>query len=158
LSQAEQALFRRLAVFAGGWSLSAAEEVGVGPPIGHRQVARLLAALVDKSLVQAEDCGTGSRYKLLEAVKAFAFEQLMASGELEEVRARHGTYFADLGERAASRLQSPDQGLWASRLDQDQANLRAASQWCAADPVRGMIGLRMAVGLWEYWLIRGLIK
>src|SRR5213078_1710490 len=51
-----------------------------------------------------------------------------------------------------------DQGLWASRLDQDQANLRAASQWCAADPARAVHGLRMAAGLWEHWLIRGLIE
>ena len=158
LSQAEQALFRWLAVFAGGWSLGAAEEVGTGPPVGHGQAARLLAGLVDKSLVQAEDSATGTRYRLLEAVKAFALEQLVASGELEEVRARHGAYFADLGERAASRLHGRDQGLWASRLDQDQANLRAASQWCAADPARAVHGLRMTAGLWEYWLIRGLIK
>jgi non-specific serine/threonine protein kinase len=158
LNQGEQALFRRLAVFAGGWSLSAAEEVGSGPPVGQGQAARLLAGLVDKSLVQAEDSAVGTRYRLLEAVKAFALEQLVASGELEEVRARHGTYFADLGERVASRLHGRDQGLWASRLDQDQANLRAASQWCAADPARAVHGLRMAAGLWEYWLIRGLIK
>jgi non-specific serine/threonine protein kinase len=158
LSQAEQALFRRLAVFAGGWSLSAAEEVAADSPVGHGQTARFLAGLVDKSLVQAEDSATGTRYRLLEAVKAFALEQLVASGELEEVRARHGTYFADLGERVASRLHGRDQGLWASRLDQDQANLRVASQWCAADPARAVHGLRMAAGLWEYWLIRGLIK
>jgi predicted ATPase/DNA-binding CsgD family transcriptional regulator len=158
LSRAEQALFRRLAVFAGGWSLSAAEDVGVGPPVEHGQAARLLAGLVDKSLVQAENSAAGTRYRLLEAVKAFALEQLVASGELEEVRVRHGAHFADLGERVASHLQGPDQGLWASRLDQDQANLRAASKWCAAGPARAVHGLRMAAGLWEYWLIRGLIK
>ncbi len=158
LSQAEQALFRRLAVFAGGWSLSAAEEVGAGSPVGHGQAARLLAALVDKSLVQAEDSAAGTRYRLLETVKAFAYEQLVASGELEEARARHGTYFADLGEQAASRLRGRDQHLWASCLDLDQANLRAARQWCAADPARAVHGLRMAAGLWEYWLIRGLIE
>jgi predicted ATPase/DNA-binding CsgD family transcriptional regulator len=158
LNQEEQALFRRLAVFTGGWSLGAAEEVGTDPSVGRGQAVRLLAGLVDKSLVQAEDSVTGTRYRLLEAVKAFALEQLVASGELDEVRARHGTYFADLGERVASRLHGRDQGLWASRLDQDQANLRAASQWCAADPARTVHGLRMAAGLWEYWLIRGLIK
>jgi len=158
LNESEQALFRRLAVFAGGWSLSAAEEVVAGPPVGRGQAARVLAGLVDKSLVQAEDSVTGTRYRQLEAVKAFALEQLMASGELGEVRARHGTYFADLGERVAARLHGRDQGLWARRLDQDQANLWAASQWCAADPARAVHGLRMAAGLWEYWLIRGLIK
>jgi predicted ATPase/DNA-binding CsgD family transcriptional regulator len=158
LSQAEQALFRRLAVFAGGWSLNAAEEVGPGPPLGNGQVARLLAALVDKSLVQAEHSATGTRYRLLEAVKAFAHEQLVASGELEEVRSRHGNYFADLGEHVAARLHGQDQDLWASCLDQDQANLRAARHWCVVDPARAVHGLRMAAGLWEYWLIRGLIE
>jgi predicted ATPase/DNA-binding CsgD family transcriptional regulator len=158
LSQAEQALFRRLAVFAGGWSLSAAEEVGVGSPVGPGQVARLLAALVDKSLVQAEDSATGTRYRLLEAVKAFAHEQLVSSGELEDTRARHGTYFADLGEHVPSRLHGQDQHFYASCLDLDQANLRAALKWCAADPTRAVHGLRMAAGLWEYWLIRGLIE
>lgn len=157
LSQAEQALFRRLAVFAGGWSLSAAEEVGAGPPVGRRRAPRLLAALVDKSLVQAEDTATGTRYRLLEAVKAFAFERLLASGELEDVQARHGAYFADLGERLGARLHGRDQDLWARCLDQDQANLRAARQWCAADSTRAVQSLRMAAGLWEYWLIRGLI-
>ena len=158
LAQAERALFRRLAVFAGGWSLSAVEEVGAGPPVGQGEVARLLASLVDKSLIQAEDSVTGTRYRLQEAVKAFAIEQLAASGEQEEVRARHGIYFAGLGERVVARLHGRDQGLWASCLDQDQANFRAASQWCAADPARAVHGLRMAAGLWEYWLIRGLIK
>jgi predicted ATPase/DNA-binding CsgD family transcriptional regulator len=158
LSQPEQALFRRLAVFAGGWSLSAAEEVGAGSSVGQGHAARLLAALVDKSLIQAEDSVAGTRYRMLEAVKAFAYEQLVASGELEEVRARHGTYFADLGEQVASRLHGRDQDLWASCLDQDQANLRAAHQWCAAAPARAVRGLRMAAGLWEYWLIRGLIE
>jgi non-specific serine/threonine protein kinase len=138
--------------------LGAAEEVGVGPPVGHGQAARLLAGLVDKSLVQAEDSVTGTRYRLLEVVKAFALEQLVASGELEEVWARHGIYFADLGEQVASRLHGRDQGFWASRLDQEQANLRAVGQWCAADPARAGHALRMAAGLWEYWLIRGLIK
>jgi predicted ATPase len=157
LNQAEQALFRRLAVFAGGWSLSAAGAVCAGPAV-RRQASRLLAGLVDKSLVQAEDSDTGTRYRLLEVVKAFALEQLVASGELEEVRATHGIYFADLGERVASPLHGPEQWHWARRLDQDQANLRAASHWCAADPARGVHGLRMAAGLWEYWLIRGLIK
>jgi non-specific serine/threonine protein kinase len=158
LSQQEQALFRRLAVFAKGWSLRAAEEVGAGPPLGYGQVARLLAALVDKSLVQAEDSATGTRYRLLEAVKAYAQEQLVVSEELEEVRARHGIYFADLGEHVASRLHGQDQGLWASCLDQDQANLLAARQWCAADPARAVHGLRLAAGLCEYWLIRGSIE
>jgi predicted ATPase len=134
LSPPEQVLFHRLAVFAGGWSLRAAEAVGSGPPVDPGQVVRLLAALVDKSLVQAEQTATGTRYRLLEAIKTFAREQPAASGELDDIRARHGSYFADLGEHAAARLHGPDQCHWASCLDQDQANLRAARLWCAEDP------------------------
>jgi len=158
LSQPEQVLFRRLAVFAGGWSLRAAETLGSGPPVGPGQVVRLLAALVDKSLVQAEHTPTGTRYRLLEAIKTFAREQLAASGELHDIRTSHGSYFADLAEHAASGLHGPDQGHWASCLDQDQANLRAARLWCGADPARAGLGLKMASGLGEYWLIRGLLE
>jgi non-specific serine/threonine protein kinase len=158
LSPPECALFRRLAVFAGDWSLRAAEAVGSGPPVGPSQVVRLLAALVDKSLVQAENSAAGTRYRLLEAIKMFAHEQVVAAGELDDVRARHGSYFASLGEHAAAGLHGPDQGHWASRLDQDQANLRAARLWCAADPARAGLGLAMAAGLAEYWFIRGLLE
>ncbi len=154
----ERALFRRLAVFAGGWSLRAAEVVGSGPPLERNQVVRLLAALVDKSLVQAEDTTTGTRYRLLEAIKTFAHEQLAASGELEDVRARHGCYFADLGAHGATGLHGPDQGHWARRLDQDQANLRAARGWCTEHPARAGLGLKLGSGLGEYWLIRGLLE
>jgi len=82
----------------------------------------------------------------------------VALGELDSIRGRHSNYFADLSEHVASRLHGPDQGHWASRLDQDQANLRAARLWCAADPARAGLGLKMAAGLGEYWLIRGLLE
>jgi predicted ATPase/DNA-binding CsgD family transcriptional regulator len=158
LSQPERALFRRLAAFAGGWSLRAADAVGTGPPIGAGQAVRLLAALVDKSLVQAEDTATGTRYRLLEAIKTFACEQLVASGERDDIRARHGSYLAELVEHVASGVHGPDQGHWASCLDQDQANLQAARLWCAEDPARAGLGLKMASGLGEYWLIRGMLE
>ena len=158
LSPPERAMFRRLAIFSGGWSLSAAEAVGTGALVEPGQAARLLADLVDKSLVQAEDSPTGTRYRLLQAIKAFAYDQLAASGELDEARNAHGAYFVALGGRAASRLHGRDQGQWARRLDQEQANFRAAHRWCAADPARAARGLRMAAGLWEYCLIRGLLE
>jgi predicted ATPase/DNA-binding CsgD family transcriptional regulator len=158
LSEPERAMLRRLAVFAGSWSLSAAETVCAGPPVEPGQAALLLAALVDKSLIQAEDSPTGTRYRLLEAIKAFAAERLALCGEPDAVRARHGTYFAELGEHTASRLHGKDQDLWACRIDQEQANFRAARLWCAADPTRAELGLRMASGLWEYWLMRGLLE
>jgi predicted ATPase/DNA-binding CsgD family transcriptional regulator len=157
LSPLERVLFHRLAVFSGGWSLRAAETIGSGTPIEPGQIVRLLAALVDKSLVQAEHTVSGTRYRLLGAIRTFAQEQLEASGEADEVRSRHGGYFADLAEHVAVLLHGPDQGRWAYELDQDHANLRAARQWCAENPARTGLGLKMASGLGEYWLIRGLL-
>jgi len=158
LSSPERALFRRLAVFTGGWSLPGAEAVGSGAPVQPGQVVRLLAALVDKSLVQAEGTATGTRYRLLDAIKTLAHEQLATSGELDGIQARHGSYFADLSEHVAAMLHGPDQGHWAGCLDQDQANFRAARLWCAADPARAGLALKMASSLAEYWLIRGLLQ
>jgi len=158
LSEPERALLRRLAVFGGGWSLSAAEAVCTGAPVELGQAARLLATLVDKSLVQAEESAAGTRYRLLEAIKAFAAEELARSGEPDAVRARHGRYFAELSERVAARLHGEDQDQWARCADQEKANFRAARLWCAADPARAGLGLQMAAALWEYWLIRGLLE
>jgi predicted ATPase/DNA-binding CsgD family transcriptional regulator len=155
LAEDERALFRRLAVFAGGWTLDAAEEVCATPPAGSRQIARLLSALVDKSLVQVELAGPGSRYRLLEVIRAFAVERLSESGEMDTLRARHGRYFAALGERSAPLFLGPDQGEWARRIDQEIENLRAARRWCDEDQTRAELGLRLASGLWEYWHIRG---
>jgi predicted ATPase/DNA-binding CsgD family transcriptional regulator len=155
LAEPERVLFRRLAVFTGGWSLDSAEPVCGGPPLAEDQVAVLLAALVDKSLVHAEQTPAGSRYRLLEVIRVFADEWLAASGEAEQVRARHGDYFAGLAEASVPVLLGPGQARTAHRLDEETENLRAARRWCDEDAARTAVGLRLAAGLWEYWHIRG---
>jgi predicted ATPase/DNA-binding CsgD family transcriptional regulator len=155
LAEPERVLFRRLAVFTGGWCLDTAERVCGGPPLAEDQVAVLLAALVDKSLVQAEQTPVGSRYRLLEVIRVFADEWFAASGEAEQVRARHGHYFAGLAEALAPVLLGPGQASAAYRLDAETENLRAARRWCDQDAARTEVGLRLAAGLWEYWHIRG---
>ena len=107
LSTPEQAVFRRLAVFAGGWSLEAAEAVCADPAIPSADVLELLSHLVDKSLVvvTADERDGRSRYRLLEPIRQYAREQLVASGELDLVRQRHATFFlafAEALERDAS--------------------------------------------------------
>jgi len=157
LTVAELALFRRLAVFAGGWTLDAAEAVCAATPVRAQDAACLLASLVDKSLIQVEWSAAGTRYRLLEAVKVVAAEQLAEAGELVGSRARHAEYFADVGERSAALLLAPDQARWARRLDAERDNLRAARRWCTEDPARSDVGLRLASGLWEYWQVRGML-
>ena len=158
LAEDERALLHRLAVFSAGWTLDAAESVCTGASVGARRAARLLAALVDKSLVQAEWSAAGTRYRLLETIRLYAFERLLESGELARLRARHAEYFAEMGERSEAALLGPEQAQWANRLDAERDNLRAARWWCAEDRARGGLGLRLASGLWEYWHMRGMLR
>jgi predicted ATPase/DNA-binding CsgD family transcriptional regulator len=157
LSEPERAVFRRLAVFTGGWQLEAAEAVCALPPLDRGEVAGLLATLVEKSLVHVDHTVTGSRYRLLEVIRAFAGERLAEAAELAEVRERHGAYYAELAERSESMLRGPDQTTWAARMDQETGNLRAARRWCAEDQARAGTGLRLAAGLYQWCGIRGLL-
>jgi non-specific serine/threonine protein kinase len=158
LSEQEQALFRRLAVFTGGWALEAAEAVCALPPVAPEEVAGLLAALVDKSLVQADHEPEGSRYRLLEVIRAFAAERLAEAGELDQVRERHGRCYVELARQAATEMLGPGLAVWAARLDQETGNMRAARSWCAEDQTRAGMGLQLAAGLWTYWHPRGQLR
>ena len=151
LSSPERAVFRRLAVFVGGWTLEAAEAVCDGLPVEPEDVAGLLASLVDKSLVQADHTLAGSRHRLLEVIRAFAAQRLSEAGELEQVRARHASYFTDLAEQASAELWGPGLTGWMRRMGQEAGNLRAARGWCRQDPARAGIGLRLAAGIYGYW-------
>ena len=157
LDGVEQAMFRRLAVFAGGWSLAAAEAVVGGPPVADAEVAGVLARLVDKSLVQVDHSGGESRYRLLETIRVFAHQRLAEAGELDEFRRRHGR--TSYGSRSGpERVCEADQVGWARLLDREDANFRAARAWCDEDRGRAGLGLAMAAGLWEFWHIRGRLR
>jgi predicted ATPase/DNA-binding CsgD family transcriptional regulator len=158
LSEHERVLFRRLAVFVGGWPLQAAEAVCALPPLGRGQIAGLLAALVDKSLVQAGQTVAGSQYRLLEVIRAYADERLAESGEADQTRAQHGAYYVELAEQAGTEILGAGLEAWVQRLDQETGNLRAARTWCAEDPARADLGLCLAAGLWSYWHPRGQLR
>jgi predicted ATPase/DNA-binding CsgD family transcriptional regulator len=159
LSRPERAVFRRLAVFAGGCTLEAAEAVCAQPdsqvPVGQPEVAGLLASLVDRSLVQADHTPAGSRYRLFEVIRAFAAEQLDAAGELEAARERHASYYTEFTEVAKEQVFGPRLAEWARRLDPETGNLRAARAWCRQDPARSAVGLRLAAAAFGYWQIYG---
>jgi non-specific serine/threonine protein kinase len=155
LAGAERAVLARLSVFAGGFGLAAAEAVAAGPDAPAGEVLGHLGALVDKSLVQFDDTGTG-RYRLLETVRQYAAGQLEALGPaaVHHARAAHRGYYLALAEAAAPQLVAADQAEWLDRLDAELGNLRAAIAFSLTGPDPAP-GLRLAASLRVYWQVRG---
>jgi len=157
LTGSERAVLARLSVFAGGFGLAAAEAVAAGPEVPADEVLGLLGALVDKSLVQFGDTGSGpGRYRLLETVRQYAAGQLGAQGEAAAgaARAAHRDYYLALAETAAPQLVAADQAAWLDRLDAELGNLRAAINFSLTKPGPGP-GLRLAAALRAFWRDRG---
>jgi predicted ATPase/DNA-binding CsgD family transcriptional regulator len=154
LAPDEQDLFRRLAVFAGGFNLEAADALGreVGDPAGD--VLEPVASLVDKSLLRREEREDEPRYGILETVREFGLEQLAASGEAEAVRRAHATHFLALAERAAPEWCGAEPGAWLDRLETEHDNLRAALGWAVARR-QAEVGSRLAIALHWFWRVRG---
>ncbi|HUG15772.1 MAG TPA: LuxR C-terminal-related transcriptional regulator [Thermomicrobiales bacterium] len=123
LPTGEQQLFRRLAVFAGGWTLEAAEAVAVG----EADVLARLITLIEHSLVQHVEQPRGStRFTILETIREFAWEELVRSGEHEAMQDRHADFVMALVEEAGPKLYGPDLAEWLRRLDQEHDNIRVA--------------------------------
>src|SRR5579885_3179113 len=157
LSGAEQRLFRRLAVFSGGFDVAAVEGACADEGRAPADALPLLAALVEKSLVEPQVEGGNARYRLLEPMRQYAAERLAAHGELEAMRRRHALYFLSLAEEAEPWLTSGARGPWIERLATEQHNLRAALAWSrhATEEGDGEVGLRLAGALCWFWNLRG---
>ena len=150
LPEAERALLRRLSVFAGGWTLEAAETVGQGPGIDDYDVLSPLAQLVNKSLVVVDaDENDETRYRLLETVRQYAREKLSETGEGMVVRDAHLQYFLGLAERAELAVFGPDDVEWLRHLEVDLDNIRTALDWSLKQDVQ--VGLRLAGTFGNYW-------
>ena len=157
LSEEERAAFRRLSVFAGGFTLDAAEAVIAGEGITEGEVLYLVSALVEKSLLVAEVLpgpDAGPRYRMLEPVGHYALENLKESGEEEAVRRRHALWYLEFAERAERELSGPDQLGWSGRLGREHDNLRAALAW-SLEGEEAELGLRLATALWLFWYTHG---
>ena len=154
LSGQEKTLLARLSVFAGGWTLAAAEAVCGFDPVEEWEVLDLLTSLADKSLVSAEEENGATRYRMLETLRQYAAEKCESADETGPVRSRHRDWFLALAEEAEIQLKGPDQAAWLSRLETEHDNLRAALDWCATY-TEGEAGLRLAGALWRFWQIRG---
>jgi predicted ATPase/class 3 adenylate cyclase/DNA-binding CsgD family transcriptional regulator/tetratricopeptide (TPR) repeat protein len=157
LNSQEQIVFGRLSVFAGGWTLDAAEAVACCGDVEDWQVLDLLAALVGKSLVQAEVIQGSTRYRLLETVRHYAAERLAlrAGSDPRDVGVAHRDHYLSLVETAAARLRGPDELRWLDRIEADFDNIRAALAFSIADPDGAEPGLRMATGLRWFCYMRG---
>ena len=156
LPPSEQALLRRLSVFAGSWALEAAETVCAGEEVEEWEVLDLLSRLVAKSLVVVEPPEGGRvRYRLLESLRSYARERLAETGEGPALAARHRDWFLDLAEEAEPNLSGPEQAAWLDRLEKDHDNLRIALT-CSQNSADGIeAGLRLAGALWKFWWMRG---
>jgi predicted ATPase/DNA-binding CsgD family transcriptional regulator len=167
LEPAEQVLFRSLAVFVGGCSLDAAETVtsldgdpastpSRSPPGRSGAVLDGITSLVDKSLLRLEQPTAGEpQFGMLDTVRSYALERLVASGEAEALHRRHAVYFLAMAERAECELRGgPQQLAWLDRLEREHDNLRAALRWCLARGIAESC-LRLGGALWRFWYMRG---
>ena len=161
LTDAERRLFARLSVFAGGFSLDAAEVVAGAEPVGAFAVLDLLQSLADRSLLVVADSPRGGadgvRYRMLETIRQYAGERLAASDEAETVRTRHCEFYVALAERAAPHLERAEQETWADRLDVENENVRVAF-WHAHDRGDAERAQRLVAALFWWWVIRGHLR
>jgi predicted ATPase/DNA-binding CsgD family transcriptional regulator len=159
LPEQVQIMFRRLAVFAGGWSLEAVDAVCAGEGIEQDDVLNLLSELVDRSLVVVDkQPGRDPHYRLLEPIRQYSTERLRSSGEEATLRERHRNWYLVLAETAASKLYGPEQMAWVSRLEAVHDNLRAALAWSQGEPSGVQPGLQLAAALGQFWQLRGYLS
>ena len=153
LTGAERMILRRLAVFSGGATLDAAEQICGGAPAGRGDVLDLLAALTDKSLLRAEGDGA-PRYRMLDTIKEYARDRLAESGESELARHAHLAYFTALAETADPHLRRAEQLEWLATLEAEHDNIAAALRGAlAAGEAHG--AMRLAAGAGWYWWLGG---
>jgi len=152
----ESVLFRRLAVFAGGFTLEAAETVGAGGGVEIIEVLSPLTNLVEKSLVLLDP--ENGRYRMLETVRQYALERLVESGEADSARARHAGFYLEFAERVTPELFGPQQGAWLAQLDLDRENLLAVHAWFDRADDGAALGLRLVHALKPYLMNRGLLE
>ncbi len=154
LSSSERILLQRLALFAAGFTLSAAEAVCGWGSIQGDAVLGLLTSLVNKSLVVAEMLQSSeARYRMLETIRQYALEKLTASGEEAQLRDRYLDVFVARSEEIAPKLSGAYQRLWMTWLEGELGNLRAALTWSLASG-RIEAGLRLVNALFEFWFFR----
>jgi predicted ATPase/class 3 adenylate cyclase len=154
LTEQERAMWRRIGVFAGGWTLEAAEAICADGQIETYEVIDLLIQMVNKSLAIADDHLGETRYRMLETIRQYARDKLEASGEMAALRDKHLAFYQQLVMTAEPKLRGGEQVAWLNQLDSEHDNIRAALEWCLAKS-DGETALQLASSLWYFWLVRG---
>jgi non-specific serine/threonine protein kinase len=155
LSEKERTLFRRLAVFAGGFRLEAVETICAGDDLEQNEILDGLARLVSKSLVVAEILEQRqARYHLLETIRQYAFNLLRESGEENKLRDRHLDWYLVLAEGSKAQWRGPKQKEVFDQLEIEHDNLRAALEWSRLESGSAEAGLRLGSALWRFWEIQ----
>jgi predicted ATPase/DNA-binding XRE family transcriptional regulator len=155
LSEPERRLFRRLSVFADGFTLEATETVA--DTENFEEVLGLLATLVEQSLVQVRPRKAGSevRYGMLEPVRQYALEKLEQSGQAGDALRKHAEFFLELSERAEPELRRPEETEWLERLETEHDNLRATFSWALGDAGDARTAARLCWALRDFVWVRG---
>ena len=152
LTDVEQAMLRRVSVFAGGWTLAAAEHVCTGDGIEKSDTIGLLTSLADKNLILTEEHKGATHYRMLETIRQYALDRLRETGEEARWRNRHFGWVLELAEESFKPLTGPDQNLWLDRMAPELDNFRAALRWAIEHKLPD--AFRMAPNLSRWWVKR----
>jgi predicted ATPase len=156
LTEPEQIMFRRLSVFVGGFTLEAAEAVCAQGGLRREDILDLLGRLVDKSLVIVErgEANGGTWYRLLETIRQYALEKLVASGEAPDIHDRHLGFYLHLAEESEPNIYGNQSALWFTRLERELDNIRAAMEWSTSSG-KAVLALQIAGALVYFWFAHG---
>jgi len=157
-SAGEQLLWARLSAFADGFDLDAVEEVCTSPELPVERVLDLVAGLVDKSVLVAEERAGRVRYQLPETLREYGLELLDSSGETIDVLRRHEEWCHRLAKQTQDEWAGPNQVEWFGRLQSDHGNVRAALTFCIENPVEAERGIEMVAAMRYYWLTSGRLR
>jgi non-specific serine/threonine protein kinase len=159
LSQPERVVLMSLSVFAGGFTLEAAQAVS-GLEVDEFETIDLLSQLVDRSLLNVDERAGVASYRMLETIRHYALERLEESGEADQLRSRLLTYYTDLAESTENDLLTESQPVWLDRLEREHDNLRASLDWGWTSPREAdrRLGLRLAGSLVWFWYFRGYLS
>jgi predicted ATPase len=155
---AERRLWARLSVFAGGFAPGAAEDVCAGDGLGAEDVSRLVAALVEKSILVREEQRGTTRYRMLETLREYGTERLVELAEQDRIARRHRDHYAGLARRAEAAWTGPDQLDWSRTLNREHGNLQAAIEYCLRAPTEVAAAQELVGHLWFFWIACGHVR